>query len=331
MANYYIYHHIDDDGWSSAAVVILRLLKDNKISSWNDDRLKLISYAYEPNEYFVPIQNFQKGDEVFVVDLSVSESTKDKFITFLNILHDVEIHKFTWIDHHLSSENVLNDINIQKLLRDYCFKWYVNTKQCASFNCWIELFTDPVPEIIRVIDDWDCFKHKLSITKPFHYGFISSKMNLPSVSEWENWLTDRGKCLDFINQCVENGKAIMNYIETEDRNKFIYHFECKFYGFNCCCLNVRRNSDIFIDYSKYDLVLSFIYDGKHYKYSLYSANKQAEVFCNKIAQLYGGGGHKGAAGFTSKKLVVDKYYTTSYKIKDFIRSFKYRKLLRKGK
>ena len=86
MSYYYIYHHIDDDGWSSAAVVILRLLKDNKISSWNDDRLKLINYAYEPNEYFVPIQNFQKDDEVFVVDLSVSESTKDKFIAFLDIL-----------------------------------------------------------------------------------------------------------------------------------------------------------------------------------------------------------------------------------------------------
>lgn len=334
MSNFYIYHHTDDDGWSSAAIVILHLLDTGKITSWNDKRINLISYSYEPNKFFLPIRDYEKDDEIYVVDLSVSEATSTKFNNFLVLLNTVNA-KFTWIDHHLSSENVLNNNldDIKTLLIKYKFDYYINKANCASFNCWTFYFRDrPMPEIIRIIDDWDCFKHKLSITKPFHYGFVSSKKNLPFIEDWQDILLDRGKCLTFVNQCVENGKAVMNFLDDENMiNYSFYHFDCKFYGFNCCCLNARRNSDIFIDYDKYDLVLSFIYDGKYYKYSLYSAGKQKEVFCNIISSIYGGGGHKGAAGFTTQKLVVDKYYTKLYKIKDFIRSFKYRKLLRKGK
>ena len=42
MSNYYIYHHTDDDGWSSAAITILHLLETGKITSWEDDRLSEI-------------------------------------------------------------------------------------------------------------------------------------------------------------------------------------------------------------------------------------------------------------------------------------------------
>lgn len=330
MKTYYIYHHTDDDGWSSAAIVLLHLLKTNKIKSWNDNNVKLISYSYEPvkNKFF-PDSDFNENDVVFMVDLSVSENTKDKFVSMLLDMKQKNI-EFTWIDHHKSSSDVMSDNTLSILLKSTpeLFHYYINIDYCAAYNCWYYFFKDSaLPEIIRIIDDWDCWKHKLSITKAFHYGFDSSRKNLPFMEDWQDWLTDRGKCLEFINKCVENGKAIINFMQEDDSNRYIYHFDCKFFGFNCCCLNAKRDSDIFINYDKYDLVLSFIYDGEYYKYSVYSAGKQKEVYCNKIASYFGGGGHKGAAGFSTKYLVVNNYKSLLYKIKDIYRKLIYSKRL----
>jgi oligoribonuclease NrnB/cAMP/cGMP phosphodiesterase (DHH superfamily) len=332
MKTYYIYHHTDDDGWCSASVVLLHLLQTNKIKSWNDTNVKLISYSYEPikNKFF-PDSDFKENDVVFMVDLSVSENTKDKFIAMLLDMKQKNI-EFTWIDHHKSSYDLLSDITLSVLLRNTeFFHHYIDINYCASYNCWYYLFKNSaVPEIIRIIDDWDCWKQRLQITKSFHYGFNSSGVNLPSCNLWYDWLTDRGKCLTFINECVEKGKYIIRYINEDDKLRYMYHFDCKFFGFNCCCLNARRDSDIFIDYDTYDLVLSFIYDGKYYKYSIYSANKQNEVFCDKIASYFNGGGHKGAAGFINKHLVVTKHKSLCYKIKDIYRKLIYRFMIKKG-
>ena len=66
-------------------------------------------------------------------------------------------------------------------------------------------------------------------------------------------------------------------------------------------VNRSCNSLIFGDlYNKYPLVATFVFDGKKYKYSIYSNDRS--VKCNEIAAKFGGGGHAGAAGFISDKL-----------------------------
>ena len=54
-------------------------------------------------------------------------------------------------------------------------------------------------------------------------------------------------------------------------------------------------------YYEYPLVVNFAYNGKGFSYSLFSSNP--EVDCSKIAETFGGGGHKGAAGFFLDKLI----------------------------
>ena len=69
--------------------------------------------------------------------------------------------------------------------------------------------------------------------------------------------------------------------------------------YNFICINEERFNPINfgIDYHKdgYDGVACFHFDGTHWNFSLYNDN--GLVDCSAIAKQFGGGGHKGAAGF----------------------------------
>ena len=52
----------------------------------------------------------------------------------------------------------------------------------------------------------------------------------------------------------------------------------------------------------YDICISFEFDGDNFVVSLYSER----IDVASIAEKYGGGGHKGAAGFVIKELPIKK-------------------------
>ena len=80
---------------------------------------------------------------------------------------------------------------------------------------------------------------------------------------------------------------------------------------NFICINRERFNPINfgIDYHKdgYDGAACFHFDGTHWCFSLYNDN--GEVDCSQIAKQFGGGGHKGAAGFRlpSKDNNIDSF------------------------
>lgn len=71
--------------------------------------------------------------------------------------------------------------------------------------------------------------------------------------------------------------------------------------FEAAVINRSCNSKIFgYDYDKYPVCICYQYTGYEYKYTLYS-NSKFNFDCSKIAELFGGGGHAGAAGFTTSQ------------------------------
>ena len=52
----------------------------------------------------------------------------------------------------------------------------------------------------------------------------------------------------------------------------------------------------------YDILIGFSYDGDNWNYSL----RSTKVDCAVLAMKYGGGGHKGAAGFSNPDFVLRK-------------------------
>ena len=103
---------------------------------------------------------------------------------------------------------------------------------------------------------------------------------------------------------IEAGKIIKKYFENFlDPHSCGKAFETTLLGHSCLALNTdRKGSQIFGNkIHDYDLVCIFSYNGTKYSYSIYSAKDN--VNCSKIAENFGGGGHKGASGFSSDKIV----------------------------
>lgn len=329
----FIYHHTDADGYASAAVATLYIHKSNKMfdNHWKTNDIKYIPYCYEPLDTFVPydVGDFNEGDNIFIVDLSVSIATLEKFVLFIEMLYKKKCH-LVWIDHHRSSVDTEIENVIKKRFEIYGFERYIDIEYCAAYNAFTYLIVNKfghkcIPEILRVIDDYDCWKLKLAGTKEFIDGFAVDDVQLPQNPKWSEWLMDRASSLSIIRDCIYKGNVIKAWQNIDDTNKFnMSAFETTLCGLSCCALNVRRNSDIFRTDKKYDILLSYIFDGDKYKCSIYSTNP--DVQCNIIAQMFGGGGHKGAAGFTTKKLVVRKNKNILYKIKENYRARKYNKL-----
>ena len=51
----------------------------------------------------------------------------------------------------------------------------------------------------------------------------------------------------------------------------------------------------------YDLLISFSFDGVMWNYLL----RSTRIDCANLAEMFGGGGHKGAAGFSSNKFELE--------------------------
>lgn len=82
-----------------------------------------------------------------------------------------------------------------------------------------------------------------------------------------------------------------------------FGFESYLDNIKCFCLNAKGNSLTFGHKIKeYPICVTFIFDGEVYNYSVYSADES--ISCKEIAERHGGGGHKGAAGFSSADLLV---------------------------
>ena len=64
------------------------------------------------------------------------------------------------------------------------------------------------------------------------------------------------------------------------------------------------SSDDFVidNVDDYDILVGFSFDGESWNYSL----RSTKIDCSKVAMKYGGGGHKGAAGFNNSDFVLRK-------------------------
>lgn len=82
-------------------------------------------------------------------------------------------------------------------------------------------------------------------------------------------------------------------------------FEVMFNGYKCFAVNMgMMSSDDFVinNIDDYDMLIGFVFNGHEWRYSL----RSTKVDCSKVAMLYGGGGHKGAAGFNTKECVLER-------------------------
>jgi len=313
-----IYHSVDLDGWMSAAIVRHWFIKEhgkdhleyqwfpqeNKINAIYKGAFETLKFEYPEitflsYNYGQPIPDLSEYDRVVMCDVSFPKEEMDKLLNKLST-------NFIWIDHHISAIKA-NDTELITGIQ--------NTEYAACELTWKYFFPDEaMPEIVRLLGMYDSFRHKGTDEEEdvleFQYG---ARQYISSYEDAYNNLLYSLECSEsHINDIHKEGKTIYQYLCTEAKQTYKNGFEIEFdervTGFpnsvefkthKFICFNKERFNPVNfgIDYHKdgYNGAACFHYNGTNWGFSLYNDN--GEVDCSVIAKQYGGGGHKGAAGF----------------------------------
>lgn len=165
------------------------------------------------------------------------------------------------------------------------------------------------PMYIKLIDDYDIWKHEYDTSLAFHYG-----LDMFNHGVYVNLIRDNNCGSDkTMLDIFEEGDVIEKYINIQNEEiSTKYSFVRRFFYdeehgmVDILCVNSRGNSFVFGDkFDKYPFCLLYHYDGDIWKYSIYCHKKYLEqgYDASIIAKDYGGGGHAGASGFSTKNLL----------------------------
>jgi oligoribonuclease NrnB/cAMP/cGMP phosphodiesterase (DHH superfamily) len=287
-----IYHN-DLDGKCAAAIV----------KKWNEDRRlkaelgateggKPIAFATEivfiEMDYYRQLdwEKVVKPDEpVIIVDFSLKPDEMNKLLaTTKNVI---------WIDHHATAR----EYPYQHLdgLRDF------QDKHMAGCElAWHYFFPfEAMPKTVQLIGDYDKWALKLAPHCFWFYEGMKLEENDPLSSLW-------GQLFDPAYQ--QKRATIMEYGEVAIKYRDSYcEGLCKAFGYETeidgvkayACNQFMFGSKGFGErFNQYPLCLAYIHNGEKFTVSLYSETVDVSV----IAKNHGGGGHKGAAGFTCEQL-----------------------------
>jgi len=242
----------------------------------------------------LPVELVAENELVFIVDYSFTEATKDQLDALLKKTKNI-----VWLDHHASS--------IDFVLAHPEYLDIIVNNRLSTYACGAKLAyqffnpNEPIPTYIELIDDFDRWIHSYKESMSFKL-YMDSVDHDPFSTVWNNVNHET-----MIHEMIERGEAIQTYSNmsnSKDFNRLGYESKIGIGDgkyIKCIVMNKPGNSTALCDaLTKYDIGVVWQFDGSVFSYSLYSTN--AQIKCNKIAERRGGGGHPGAARFTSNKM-----------------------------
>jgi len=268
------YHKSDLDGHCSGSIV-----------KYFYPLCEMIGVDYKD---VVDRDSIEKDEIIFVVDFCFSFDD----MLFLNTYSAL-----TWIDHHKSSIEAM---------KSFDFKGVQEIGSAACQLTWQYLCNKPIPYSVNLLGMYDIWDFSDEDTLPFQYGIRTISDTRPEFcNEWKNILDGDLSDLEYY---LMKGRIILDY---ETKQNSIYakgmFFEKDFHGYRAIIINKPySNSKVFdsvYDPEKHDIMITFGVKDKEFKYTLYSDKPEIDV--SEIAKVYGGGGHRGASGFYSDRIIFD--------------------------
>lgn len=298
-----VYHSADLDGWMSAAIVMKWFMNEfheprmigtdlenysettmsENIGSWSV--LDFCAYNYGDK-----VPDTSAYDCVMMCDVSFPENEMYKLTKRLG-------NYFVYNDHHISMLQQVEKFDVEP-------NGFRSVDYAGCELTWKYCFNDEtMPEIVRLLGMYDSFRHKNTGEEQkvleFQYG---------ARSKWKN----RDDCYYALVNHPESevvttlnaGRHIYEYLKTEAlqswKRAYAVRMLTEQQGWvKLAVVNKERFNPINfgIDYHKegYDAVVCYWYNGKNWVASVYNDNGNFD--CSVFAKSFGGGGHKGAAGF----------------------------------
>ena len=284
-----IFHNRDLDGFTSAAIV--KRWHDSINSEHPDTLMRqgLTLIGYDYSEVF-PWDIIPKGVPIVMVDVSLKMSDMLKLALHSN-------YQLTWIDHHASA---IQEYKMFMAARPEFLTAVLKDGIAACEIAWEYFFlNEPMPEAIRLLGMYDTWRNadRKSWNEeilPFQYGM---RLYCTSPETFPDWaFTSEEEMIDTV---IGEGKIVLQYqAQVNEQQCKIASFESSIGGLRAVCLNTGTfNSNVFAsvyDPTVHDIMVAFQCNGKMYKVSFYTTKD--DVDCSKLAEQFGGGGHKKAAG-----------------------------------
>lgn len=248
------------------------------------------------------------GSQIYVLDLSPD------CINPLS-LGGPEMSNLIWIDHHKTSIEkwapTIPGYRIDGVAAcRLAWQWFSkdHTDPVVQFNGLPEKqdFIDrkvSEPLAVRLAGEYDIWDHRGDGDLEFQFGL---RCQDATDDLWQLLLDFNWNC----ELIISAGKVAMAYSKHTDADLVTYKsFRLKWEGLDFLCLNHGRfNSLTFAALDKpetgHDALLGFMWNGKAWTYSLYHATHRTDLDLSEIAKKHGGGGHRGACGFTSTTQIL---------------------------
>jgi oligoribonuclease NrnB/cAMP/cGMP phosphodiesterase (DHH superfamily) len=262
-------HHNDADGRACGAIVRRALGKD-------------VNFYEMDFGDCLPLDLIVISDHILIVDFSLPKDEMVKLATY---------HQLTWIDHHQSAIDEMDGTaNSWPGVRD--------TSDAACVLTWRYFFPDkPVPQAVSLIGDRDVWRWAEKDTGPFNEGLHQHYTRPENDDLWKPLLEDD---LDFVGSLIDRGGTIREARLREIRRVLSrYSYSVSFEGYRTLVINLRGSGDLGEKIRMMGFEIGYCYvdklsDGQLMTFvTLYSD----QIDVSKIAMKFGGGGHKGAAGF----------------------------------
>lgn len=267
-----------------------------------------------------PLEDIPEG-LVYIMDLPV-----DKPLGLTNpgwIEQSLEHGRtLIWIDHHKSSiESHPKDIPGYRIdgvaACRLAWQWFasrVDGYQSPSDDTSCErLMPDKQhyidrkvtePLAVRLAGEYDIWDHRGDGDLELQYGLRTEEPE----PNWD-WLLDDKP--EYTRQLIAQGKCAMAYAKHVDASvvntrSYLTQWE----GLRWLTMNsIRCNSLSFaakdVPETGHDALLAYYFNGKAWTVSLYHARHRTDLDLSQIAVKYGGGGHRGACGFTCDALPAE--------------------------
>jgi nanoRNase/pAp phosphatase (c-di-AMP/oligoRNAs hydrolase) len=236
--------------------------------------------SYIPCPMPAPVPEGIVGKELYIVDYSYNQEILQELIE-TNVSVVV-------IDHHQSNENAVR-----------AFPQNVfDTKHSGAVLAWQYFHPSvTVPSVLLYVEDHDIWNHSL----PQHIEFNVALHQTPrTFSDWDR-LIENLKDTDFLHNFLEKGKILAEFegsvisklTEIKERVFFEGH-EVWALNFGGHYKSILGNILAEENQKTGGIALGIIYSHANGKVNI-SLRSKGDVDVAKIAEKYGGGGHKNAA------------------------------------
>ena len=318
-----IFHNNDFDGHCSAAIVGLK------------HNYQVDFYPIDYGDEF-DYNSLKDKDIVYMLDFSLPMNQMQKIYYTIKENHQYidkigkfdalkeKNWKFIWIDHHVSAfksyEAMLddtwpNEVNFEGL-RDK------TGKKSGCELTWEYLYPNKMmPYVIQLLGRYDVWDHSNPDVVPFQYGLLEYEPDLlfknlnlkichndQVLYRWRDLFSSISK-MNFkklnVLDIIKNGNHILNYQKSQFKKMYpTAYVIINFHNYNALVINTSNFNSMMLenhpDLEFVDILIGYYIKDDWINVSLRS---NGPIDCSEIAKKYGGGGHKNAAGFRTKKFL----------------------------